>query len=1054
MDRSVRVRVLRRFGCVLLLAALLAPVLPAQVVRAAAVSVSIQTDVVSGCANNGIAPCSLRDAVVYANAHPGTVINVPAGTYTLTIPATCPSNDAICGDLNLTANVTITGAGAASTIIQASATDSSTGIDRVFRVDSGTATISGMTVRNGKPSDGGNGGGIFLTANGLLTLNNVTVSGNEGTGYGGGIFADNTLTITDSTISGNMTTGNAGGIGQGGGTLTLANGVVSNNTSANDGGGLGIFNASAGSIANSTISGNRANQNLRGGGLFLSTSGIATLTSDTIARNSAFNGGGIRIQGGTVNLRNTIIASNSGFVADVGGSIVSQGYNLVGSTFGSSGFGGTDLLNVNAQLGPLQYNGGSTQTVAPALNSSAVDAIPAANCAVTTDQRGTPRPQGTSCDIGAVELIALPLALNNASGTAGATVTFSGSNFRTGLALKIASVSATIGSVAADGNTFTATVPSPHASGNVSMIVTNPDLTTASATFTYTGANLTSIAIAPTNPSIAKGTTQQFTAMGTYSDSTTADITSAVTWQSVTGSVATIDNTAGNNGVATGVGTGSTTIKASLSAVTSNNATLTVTGAVLTSIAVTPANLQIAKGTTQQFAATGTFSDGSHQDLTASVTWASGATGVATVSDTAGTKGLATGVSPGTVTITATSGAVSGGTSLAVTDATLTSIAVAPASANIANGTNQQFTATGTYSDASTATITSSVLWQSSDPTKATINAGGQATGIATGSTTITATLNGVTSNNASLTVTAAILTSIAVTPTSPVIANGTTRQFTATGTFSDGTPQDLTTDPSVTWQSDTPGVATISSIGATKGQATAVAPGTAQIIATRNGVSSGTTLTVTNASLTSIAVTPANPSIVKGATQQFTALGTFSDASTADLTSSVTWVSSNQGMATISNAVGSHGVATAVVAGTTTITATQGGVTSNSAALTVPKTLQSIAITPANLNIRVGATVQLTATGTYSDTTTQDLTAQVQWSGSDGNVASVDAGGKVMGQSPGTVTIKAMLSGVTGQTQVTVISPTVIGIIPVPAPRPADVAGGGGSPAPIPKGR
>ena len=185
MDRSGLARVTRRFGFVWLLAALLAPVLPTQVVRAATtVLVSPLADSVGACATSGTGTCSLRDAVLYANAHAGTVISVPAGTYTLTLPSTCTNNDANCGDLNLTADMTISGAGAASTIIQASATDSSAGIDRVFRIDGGTATISGVTVRNGKPSDGGNGGGIFLTANGLLTLNNVTVSGNEGTGYG------------------------------------------------------------------------------------------------------------------------------------------------------------------------------------------------------------------------------------------------------------------------------------------------------------------------------------------------------------------------------------------------------------------------------------------------------------------------------------------------------------------------------------------------------------------------------------------------------------------------------------------------------------------------------------------------------------------------------------------------------------------------------------------------------------------------------------------------------------------------------------------------------
>src|SRR5207244_2087349 len=95
---------------------------------------------------------------------------------------------------------------------------------------------------------------------------------------------------------------------------------------------------------------------------------------------------------------------------------------------------------------------------------------------------------------------------------------------------------------------------------------------------------------------------------------------------------------------------------------------LTVTGATLSSIAVTPANPSIAKGTTQQLTATGTFSDGSTQDLTTQVTWTSSNTTVATVSNAAGSKGLATGIAVGAATVTATdpSSGISGNTTITV----------------------------------------------------------------------------------------------------------------------------------------------------------------------------------------------------------------------------------------------------------------------------------------------------------------------------------------------------------------------------------------------------
>ena len=162
-------------------------------------------------------------------------------------------------------------------------------------------------------------------------------------------------------------------------------------------------------------------------------------------------------------------------------------------------------------------------------------------------------------------------------------------------------------------------------------------------------------------------------------------------------------------------------------------------------------------------------------------------------------------------------------------------------------------------------------------------------------------------------------LTSIAVTPANPSIAAGNTQQFTATGNFNGGKTQSLT--PFVTWSSSAPNVATI----ATGGLATTASTGTSSIGATINSITGSTTLTVTPPVLVSITVTPANSSIPLGNTQQFSASGTYSDGSTQNLTSAVTWSSSAPAVATISNASGSQGLSTTVAMGATTITATSG---------------------------------------------------------------------------------------------------------------------------------
>ena len=193
----------------------------------------------------------------------------------------------------------------------------------------------------------------------------------------------------------------------------------------------------------------------------------------------------------------------------------------------------------------------------------------------------------------------------------------------------------------------------------------------------------------------------------------------------------------------------------------------TLTAPILVSIAVTPANASLAKGLTQQFTATGTYSNGSTQNLSASATWSSTSTGVASIA----AGGVATGVAAGSATIKATSGGISGSTALTVTAATLKSIAITPANASIAKGSTQQFTATGTYSDSSTQNLTTSAAWSSSSASVATIAAGGLATGVAAGSTTIQATSGGI-GGSTGLTVTAATLVSTLICTPSSLGAN------------------------------------------------------------------------------------------------------------------------------------------------------------------------------------------------------------------------------------------------------------------------------------------
>jgi trimeric autotransporter adhesin len=486
---------------------------------------------------------------------------------------------------------------------------------------------------------------------------------------------------------------------------------------------------------------------------------------------------------------------------------------------------------------------------------------------------------------------------------------------------------------------------------------------------TVGAATLVSIGVTPANPSLAKGLTTQFTAMGTYTDNSVQNLTATAIWNSSDPTVASVSNAAGFEGQGAALNPGTVAITATVGII-QGSSSLTVTPATLVSIAVTPTNPSIANGLSTQFTATGTYTDNSTQNLTATVAWTSAAATVASVSNAAGSNGLATAASPGSTTITAASGAVFGSTTLTVTPATLVSIAVTPQNSSIANGTTQQFIATGTYTDQSTQNLTTAVTWSSTNAALAAVSnaagSNGLATALAQGSVTIAATLGSV-SGSTGLTVTAATLTSIAVIPATPSIASGTNQQFAASGTYTDGSTQPLTT--AVTWSSSNTAVATISNASGSNGLASSVGQGSTTVTATLGGVSGSTLLTVTPATLVSIAVTPASPSITNGTSQQFTATGTYTDNSMQNLTAAVTWNSSNPSVAAISNAAGSNGLAASSAVGTTSISATLGSIASPSVTLTVTAAPEYVYVTNQNDNtvseyvISAGGALTLIAT-------------------------------------------------------------------------------------------
>jgi len=356
----------------------------------------------------------------------------------------------------------------------------------------------------------------------------------------------------------------------------------------------------------------------------------------------------------------------------------------------------------------------------------------------------------------------------------------------------------------------------------------------------------------------------------------------------------------------------------------------------------------------------------------------------------------------------------------------LQSIQISPSEGSISIGQNQQFAATGDYSDGSSKDITGSVTWASSNTGVATLSGSGLAASHSTGSAIITASSGNV-SSTATLTVTNTItkvLVSIAVTPADAILLLGTLQRFTATGTFSDGSQQDIT--DSVTWNSSNNSVVSIP----TGGLATARALGSATISATSGSVTGSTTANVQSAVLFLITIGPANKKIAQFTRQQFRAIGTYTDGSTHNITGQVLWTSSNTTVAKI----GSSGLAKALTPGTTTITATLDSISGSATLAVTNATIVSISVTPSGRTIAPGTKLAFTATGLFSDNTTQVITKDSTWASDNHAVATVAGGGTATAISPGTAKISAVFQGVADSAPLFVSSATLSSISVTPA--------------------
>jgi len=547
-----------------------------------------------------------------------------------------------------------------------------------------------------------------------------------------------------------------------------------------------------------------------------------------------------------------------------------------------------------------------------------------------------------------------------------------------------------------------------------------------------------SLSILPDAPSLPLGLTQPFLAIAQLHNGTSQDVTSLTEWSSSNTAIATIDNKANLKTVSQG----STTVTARYGSLTAST-TVTVTPPGVIAVNINPASPNpIQVGDTLRFTATGTMSDGSAPpDITGKVAWTSSAASVASIISGGVSAGTATANAVGVTVMTATYGSgknAPAGFATLVVNPVLQSVTVLPAAATIAQSTTQQFTAIGLYNDGSTQDLTrqSSTQWACFTSIASTITNGLAKVGTTAGTCNVTATVtlsNGTTvvnSPTSTLTVGAQTLTKLAVTPAIPSEPIGVPIQFHATGQFSDGSVQDLTSATGIKWSSSNTAVAAKPVAGKTN----TAAAGSTTITAQFGSTNASTTLTVSSAKLSTLTLTTPLTKLGEGTTMQLKATGKFSDSTTQDLTNAVTWKASSS-ILSVSNS----GLVTTNFPGSGTVTGSIDSISATTPTLQVNAVvISSVVITPPSASIAPGTTLQFKATATFTDHTQQDITNLVQWNSSDASAATIQDFGTAAGVTTtlgaGTSNISAVFGSVKASTStltVNNVSPTLLVITP-----------------------
>ncbi|KAB1458351.1 hypothetical protein F7O85_05880 [Vibrio panuliri] len=532
------------------------------------------------------------------------------------------------------------------------------------------------------------------------------------------------------------------------------------------------------------------------------------------------------------------------------------------------------------------------------------------------------------------------------------------------------------------------------------------------------------MAVTPPYVDLAVDTQVNLTATGYYSDGSFRNITGEVKW-SVEGTTKLTNQ--GNGTFLTGKNTGKVKVSASLGSVKStNNTSVNIVDVALVSLQVTPPSFDVIEGATYQLRADANYNNGLSVNVssnTAMIDWVSSDTSVATVND----SGLVTAVKKGKaqISVLLKSSPLESNKSVAnVVENRVDSIQLTTTANTIAKGESARLTAQATFQDGNVLDVTSLASYARDNDSFLNVVTGGVVTAIADSSGTATgikASYKGVESNKVDVVTTAAVVSSLALTPEGArSLPRGNALNLFVKATYSDGTTNSVTP----AWRiSDSTKVTISASNLLTAISSTIGTPVT--IKASFGGVDSNEiAITVIDAALMSVAVTPNTAvSMAKGLTKQFRATGRYSDGTELVL-NNVTWQSNETNAVTINDS----GLATAVSPGNTTIVATALGVNSTPVNVTVTEAEIASLSVGSDVTLPKGRATQVSALATYTDGTVSNVgtNSGINWRSSDTSIATVSNVGLVNPKAVGDATITATINGISDSRVVHVTDPVV----------------------------